>query len=231
MKQYMRWLGQELRSLNTVGIVMLSFIVGVQMTLFLSGEINKLSVITLLATIVGSACTVYMMIGKPINGLLGMISALGFIYVNWNAGHYASVLEQLIFIALIDLPLLLTWKTWGHRIENGVRSLTETGWLVTIGFMFSAWIPMIFVYKGLGDTNPFWDSLSLVIMATASIYVYAGFGDSYSFWLMADVVNIALWLTALNDGYSASSLPMLLTMLFYLITALYGRFFSVWSRS
>lgn len=35
---------------------------------------------------------------------------------------------------------------------------------------------------------------------------------------------------ALSAGYSASSLPMLLTMAFYLMTALYGRFVSVWSK-
>jgi nicotinamide mononucleotide transporter len=69
----------------------------------------------------------------------------------------------------------------------------------------------------------------LIIGATASIYVFMGYGDSYTLWLLSDFVNICLWISALFAGYSASSLPMLLTMAFYLVTALYGRFWSIWS--
>lgn len=230
MKNYMKWLGQEIKSLNAVGASMLAFIVGVQLALFLVNPITPLAVVTLLATFVGSACTVYMMIGKPINGLLGLISAIGFIYINWTAGHYASVLDQLVFIAMIDLPLIITWKNWGHRIENGVKHLSVSGWLLTILVMVAAWYPVMAIYTSLGDTNPMWDSLTLIIGATASLYVFLGYGDSYTLWLASDFVNIALWFTALSAGYSASSLPMLLTMAFYLMTALYGRFVSVWSK-
>lgn len=230
MKNYVKWLGTEIKSLNTAGAVMLAFMVGVQLALFMVAPITGLSIITLVATLVGSACTVYMMIGKPINGLLGLISALGFIYVNWKAGHYASVLDQLVFVTLIDIPLIITWKNWGHRIENGVKRLSLEGWAMTISLMLPAWLVTFIIYNNLGDMNPVWDSLVLVIGATASYYVFKGYGDSYSLWLASDVVNIVLWFTALSAGYSASSLPMLLTMAFYLMTALYGRFVSVWSK-
>lgn len=225
---YLKWLGTELRSINTAGGIMLAFIIGVQLAFYLSTPITGLSTITLVATLVGSACTVYMMIGKPINGLLGLISAIGFIYINWTAGHYASVLDQLVFIALIDLPLIFTWKTWGHKIENGVKFLSKTGWILTLVFILIAWYPMMRAYTALGDSNPLWDSIVLIIGATASLYVFKGYGDSYTLWLLSDFVNIALWVSALFAGYSASSLPMLLTMSFYLATALYGRFWSIW---
>ena len=225
---YLKWLGSELKSLNAAGAVMLSFIVGVQSAFFLSAPITGLSVITLLATLVGSACTVYMAIGKPINGLLGLISAIGYIYINWQAGHYASVLDQFVFIALIDLPLILTWKTWGHKVENGVKFLSKRGWVLTLAGMLILWYPVMLIYSQLGDTNPLWDAIVLIIGATASFYVFKGYGDSYSLWLLSDGVNIMLWLSAAIVGYSASSLPMLLTMAFYLATAIYGRFFSIW---
>lgn len=225
---YLKWLGTELKSINAAGGVMLAFIVGVQLAFYLSAPITGLSTITLVATLVGSACTVYMMLGKPINGLLGLISALGYIYINWTAGHYASVLDQLVFVALIDLPLIFTWKTWGHKVENGVKFLSMTGWVLTLTFILAAWYPMMRVYEALGDSNPLWDSIVLIIGAMASLYVFKGYGDSYTLWLLSDFVNIALWVSALFAGYSASSLPMLLTMSFYLATAIYGRFFSIW---
>ena len=229
-KDYFKWLIEEIKSINVAGGVMLSFIIGVQLAFYLSSPITLLSTITLIATLVGSACTVYMMIGKPINGLLGLISAIGFIYINWSAGHYASVLDQLVFILLIDLPLILTWRNWGDRVKNGVKFLTNRGWFTTFTTMAILWAPMAWVYTQLGDTNPIWDAIVLIIGATASLLVFKGYGDSYSLWLLSDAVTIILWFTAFMDGYSASALPMLLTMLFYLMTALYGRFFAVWSK-
>ena len=229
-KDYFKWLIEEIKSINVAGGVMLSFIIGVQLAFYLSSPITLLSTITLIATLVGSACTVYMMIGKPINGLLGLISAIGFIYINWSAGHYASVLDQLVFILLIDLPLILTWRNWGDRVKNGVKFLTNRGWFTTFATMAILWAPMAWVYTQLNDTNPIWDAIVLIIGATASLLVFKGYGDSYSLWLMSDAVTIILWFTAFMDGYSASALPMLLTMLFYLMTALYGRFFAVWSK-
>lgn len=229
-KDYFKWLIEEIKSINVAGGVMLSFIIGVQLAFYLSSPITLLSTITLIATLVGSACTVYMMIGKPINGLLGLISAIGFIYINWSAGHYASVLDQLVFILLIDLPLILTWRNWGDRVKNGVKFLTNRGWFTTFATMAILWAPMAWVYTQLNDTNPIWDAIVLIIGATASLLVFKGYGDSYSLWLLSDAVTIILWFTAFMDGYSASALPMLLTMLFYLMTALYGRFFAVWSK-
>ena len=228
--QYIKWLRDEIKSINTAGFVMLAFMIGVQLALLLSSDISTKTLITFVATIIGSACTVYMMIGRPINGLLGLISAIGFIYIHYTAGHYASVLDQLVFVALIDVPLLIKWRTWGHRVEGGVKFLTRRGWLLTIVGMLAAWAVATYAYTQLGDTNPLWDSLSLTIGAIASIYVFKGYGDSYTLWLLSDFANIALWATALAANYSSSALPMLLTMSFYLATALYGRFVSVWSK-
>nr|DAJ72859.1 MAG TPA: nicotinamide mononucleotide transporter PnuC [Caudoviricetes sp.] len=230
LMQYFKWLREEIKSINTAGGVMLAFMLGVQLAFLLTGELNTMALVTFAATMVGSACTVYMMIGKPINGLLGLVSAIGFIYINWSVGHYASVLDQLVFVLLIDLPLLIKWRTWEHRVEGGVKFLSRRGWLLTIAGMLVVWAVATYAYTQLGDTNPLWDSLSLTIGAIASIYVFKGYGDSYTLWLLSDFANIALWATALAANYSSSALPMLLTMSFYLATALYGRFVSVWSK-
>lgn len=228
---YFKWLRDEIKSINTAGGVMLAFMLGVQLALLLSDDITTKALITFVATIVGSACTVYMMVGKPINGLLGLISAIGFIYIHYTAGHYASVLDQLVFILLIDLPLILTWRNWGDRVKNGVKFLTNRGWFTTFATMAIIWAPMAWVYTQLNDTNPIWDAIVLIIGAAASLLVFKGYGDSYTLWLLSDFANIALWATALAANYSSSALPMLLTMSFYLATAIYGRFVSVWSKS
>ena len=79
------------------------------------------------------------------------------------------------------------------------------GWILTISSMLVLWWPITVIYTKLGDTNPLWDAITLIIGAAASILVVRGYGDSYSLWLLSDVVMIILWATALMDGYSASS--------------------------
>lgn len=231
MKNYLIWLREEFKAINVAGSIMLAFIVGVQLAFFLTAPITSLSVITLFSTLLGSACTVYMMIGRPINGLLGLFSAFGFIYINWTAGHYASVIDQLVFVSLIDIPLIFTWKSWGHRIENGAKFLSKKSWILTSLLMLALWWPAMQLYVKLGDSNPLWDSITLIIGAIASILVFKGYGDSYSLWLLSDFVTIMLWATAFIHGYSASALPMLLTISFYLVTTLYGKYFSVWRKT
>src|SRR5699024_2249075 len=110
------------------------------------------------------------------------------------------------------------------------KFLRLRGWVLTIICMLLLWWPVFWIYTQLGDTNPDWDALVLIIGGTASLYVFVGYGDSYTLRLLSDAVNILLWVTALFAGYSANSLPMLLTMSFYLATALYGRFWSIWSK-
>ncbi|MCI2189931.1 MAG: nicotinamide riboside transporter PnuC, partial [Lactococcus lactis] len=53
MKNYLKWLKDELKSINTAGSIMLSFIIGVQLAFFLTSTITVLSVITLIATLMG----------------------------------------------------------------------------------------------------------------------------------------------------------------------------------
>ena len=63
---YIKWLRDEIKSINTAGAVMLAFMVGVQLALLLSDDITTKALITFVATIIGSACTVYMMIGLSV---------------------------------------------------------------------------------------------------------------------------------------------------------------------
>ena len=223
MTNYIKWVGHQLKTQGHAGWMIWLFGLGFQLGLFLKGQITADTTVALVATIVGLLCTTTMMSGKPVNGLLGLISAAGFIYINWNAGHYASVLDQLVFVALIDLPLILTYNKWGDKVKDGVKKLTPKGWLITIVAMLIAWIPVTMLYGHLHDTQPLIDSAVLIIGATASIYVFRGYGDSYSLWMASNIINIVLWVVALKNGFSPASLAMLVSMIMYMFTAVYGR--------
>ncbi|KGO31724.1 hypothetical protein Q757_05455 [Oenococcus alcoholitolerans] len=204
---------------------------GFQLALFLQGHINLLAFITLLATLAGLLCTCAMMIGRPINGLFGLISAVGFIYVNYSAGHFASVLDQFVFVALIDIPLMISWRSWGQNFKSKVRTLSTQGFVITVVSILIAWGVLYELYVLLKDTNPVWDSLVLAIGATASLLCTLHFSNTYTLWLAEDVVNVILWFTANMAGYTQAALPMLVSTILYTATAVYGKFFSVWAKA
>lgn len=228
---YLAWIKSEFAQAkgNVAVWGIWAFGLGFQLALFLMGDINALSITTLAATMIGLLTTVFMMIKAPINGLFGLISAFGFIAVNWSAGHYASVLDQVVFILLIDLPLLLRWRTWHVEAGKVTKFLSVKGWAITIVAMLIAWYPTMLVLQKLHGNSPFWDAIVLIIGATASIYVFRGYGDSYYLWTASNIVNIALWVSALQDGYSQASLPMLVSMIMYMTTAIFGATHN-WSR-
>ena len=224
MFNYIKWVGSQLKGQGVAGWVIWLFGLAFQLGLMLGqGNVTLTSLIALLATVIGLLCTTTMMSGKPVNGLLGLISAIGFIYINWTSGHYASVLDQLVFVALIDIPLIFMYKKWEDEVKNGVKLLTPRGWVVTVLAMLIVWLPMTWVYTQLGDTQPLVDSAVLIVGATASLYVFFGYADSYSLWLVGDVINLVLWFTALQNGLSTASMAMLVSTLMYTFTAIYGR--------
>ncbi|WP_230678584.1 nicotinamide riboside transporter PnuC [Lacticaseibacillus zhaodongensis] len=226
---YWQWIKSELSGWDATPWSIFWFGVSFQLALFLMNKINLVTTITFAATLFGLLCVCAMMVGKSVNGLLGFISAIGFIFVNWNAGHYASVLDQTVFVACIDLPLMFKWRTWGEDFDAKLRHLDRRGWALVLGVIAVAWFVMFHIYSMLGDTNPLWDSLVLSIGATASVMVVMHYNDTYTLWLAEDAVNVLLWFTALKGGYSQSSLPMLVVTLTYFVTAIYGKFYSPWS--
>lgn len=229
---YFQWLWYEIKQgTNKPALAILFFGIGFQLALMLSHPITWVAVVTFIATIVGLLCTTLMMNGSPANGFMGAVSVVGFCIVNAVAGHWFSIVDQLIFFAAIDLPLIITWKTWGADFKKKVRTLNAKGWLVTGIGILVAWLVLYFVGIALHDTAPLTDSLVLAIGAVASLLCFLKFNNTYTLWLLEDVVNVLLWIsTAIHLGVTGSTIAMLVSTLMYLATAIYGKFFSVWKK-
>ena len=151
---YFQWLWYEIKQrTNKISLSILFFGIGFQIALVLSHPITWVSVVALISTIVGLFCTTLMMNGSPANGFMGAVSVIGFCIVNGVAGHWFSILDQLIFFCAIDLPLILTWKTWRANFDKKVRSLNVKGWVVAIITILGAWFVLFHVGIWLKDTT------------------------------------------------------------------------------
>ena len=230
---YLQWLKEELTGWDRFPWALFGFGVGFQLAILLLNPINWIAVVSFIGIFFGMWCTVAMGAGgydsegnrvssHAINGLLGSISVIAYVIINVSAGHYWSVLDQLVFLFLIDLPLLTNWRTWSGK-STEIKGLTKMGWLYVIVAILAAWFVLYYVGIYLHDTNPLWDALALAIGGTASWLCFRQYSTTYTLWLISDFVNVLLWFTALKDGYSQAALPMLAMTLFYTATAIVGK--------
>ena len=230
---YLQWLKEELSGWDRLPWGLFGVGVGFQLAILLLNPINWISIVSFVGIFFGMWCTVAMGAGgynskgervssHAINGLLGAISVAAYVIINLSAGHYWSVLDQMVFLFLIDLPLLINWRTWNGK-STEIKGLTKTGWLYVVIAIVLAWIVLYFLGVALKDTNPVWDALTLAIGGTASWLCFRQYSTTYTLWLLSDFVNIVLWFTALKDGYSQAALPMLAMTGFYFATAVIGK--------
>lgn len=238
---YLEWLNDEFTGWNRFAWALFGFGAALQIQTFITNPISWQTTVTMIASIIGFLCTVAMatdridaitgerIISCSVNGLLGLVAAFGFITVNAVARHWWSILDQCIFIALIDLPILRHWRTWNTG-DNGTtaKKLTKKGIVGTIIALIIGWIVLYFAGILLKDSNPLWDAAVLSLGATASWLCYKRYASTFILWLIEDILNIILWYTSLHQGITQASLPMLLTSILYLVSAIFGRY--VWHK-
>lgn len=226
---WFQWLKFELKEVfnSRAALGIWLFGVGFQLATLLANPINWVSVMTFGATVLGLLCTVAMMTGNSINGLLGALSVLGFCIVNSAAGHWWSILDQLVFLFLIDLPLMVKWKTWGADFEKKARTLNSKGWFTAIVGIILFWTLLYPLGVALHDTAPLIDAGVLAIGAVASILCALHYNNTYTLWMISNLINVVLWIqTAMTQGVNGTTVAMLVSTLMYMSTAIYGRFIS-----
>ena len=232
---YFQWIWSELQGWDRVPWLLFGLGAGFQLAVLVLKPINWITVISFIACFFGMWCTVAMGAGgvndrgervssHAINGLFGTISVVGYIIVNLQAGHWWSILDQLIFFFLIDLELMLTWRTWGRGKQNVIKKLSNKNKVLSVVAILILWGILYEVGLLLHDTSPVFDSLELAIGATASFLCFRRYTETYSYWLLSDIINIALWTHTLQQGISSASLSMLAMTVFYLATAIMGKF-------
>lgn len=237
---YLQWIASELKGWDTFPWALFTFGVGFELALLLINPFTWQGFISFIGIFFGMWCTVAMssggydlkgnrVVSHSINGLLGAISVIAYIIVNAFAGHWFSIVDQLIFFFLIDVELMVAWRTWGRGDNKKVNTLSNKGWIYAVVAIIVGWAILYPLGIYLQDTNPIWDSLTLAIGGTASWLCFRRYTQTYTLWLLSDIVNIILWFTTLTSGFApATALPMLVMTLFYFATAIYGRI--VWRQ-
>lgn len=162
------------------------------------GQFNTVTIATLFAGVLGFTCTLSITNAKPLNGVLGLVSALIYIFVAIQAKNFNDVLLQTVYIITLDLPVLLM-PSWAKDVDKKVRFLHEKGkglrnWTLTI--LFFVVVLAVLYYS---DTHwfisprPWVDSIAATIGITGSLLTTLRFSESYLMWTIQGIMSVILW--------------------------------------
>ena len=132
------WYVSQMKGWSTKSYMLLLAGLGIIFGMTIAGPLNSITILTLLAGMLGYTCTLSITNAKPLNGVLGLTSAIIYIIVAIHAKNFNDVLLQTVYILTLDLPVLLM-PSWAKDVDKKVRFLHEKGhglrnWLLTILF-------------------------------------------------------------------------------------------------
>lgn len=239
---YLEWIKDELTGWEPFAWGLYGFGMGLNTMSFVTAPITWLSTIAFIAIGFGFLCTISMaakgwkkfqsqdgvfreklVVGRSINGLAGAVSVVGYIIVNIYAGHWWSVLDQLIFFFAIDLGLIINWRTWGRGKNSIVKTPTVKNWILIVLTILISWAVLYPVGVYLNDSQPLIDALVLAIGGVASVLYVKRYSGTYVLWIASNLINVVLWFGALDKGITPVALSMLVMTALYMVSSIYGK--------
>lgn len=229
-ESYFKWLAHQLKGWPKQSYYLFWFALGLQVMTLLNNPITPVTVITFIGTILGVLCILSIGAVKSVNGWLGIISAICFIYAGWTAKNYLSIFEQVAYILTLDLPVLLSVKTWNDDTVNHLRKFGKKEWVIAIlatlaVYSVSGWAIGAFT----PDPRPWIDALSFSVSLTAGVMCFMRYNNQYFWWLFSGVFQLILWGITFKQG--DATLAMAANSSIYVINDLLVFRYSPWFKN
>lgn len=192
-----------------------------------SNPITTVAVITFIGTTLGVTCILSISAAKSVNGWLGLLSAACFIYAGWSAKNYLAIFEQVAYIITLDLPILLSVKSWNNDTVNHLRKFGTKQWLIAIigtivVYGISGWAIGTFT----NDPRPWIDALSFAVSLTAGIMCFMRYNNQFIWWTFSSIFQIVLWSITFSQG--DATLAMAINSSVYIINDILAFTVSPW---
>ncbi|WEV36198.1 nicotinamide riboside transporter PnuC [Lactobacillus sp. ESL0677] len=209
-----KWYVEQMRGWSFKTYLLLMLGIGVIIGTTISSPINTISLVTMIAAIMGFTCTLAITNAKPLNGILGLLSALIYIVVAINARNYADVVLQASYIFLLDLPVLLL-PAWAKDAEKHIHGLNASKWLLTLIFFAVVTGALYFMdTKIFISPRPWIDAFAGSIGITGSLLCTLRFREQYYFWTIQGIMSIILWGVTAFQG--DANLTLFITYILYM---------------
>lgn len=221
------WFKQQVTGWHTANYCLFWFAFGAQLMIYVSKPITFLSTVTFIGIILGTLCIVSINAAKAVNGLLGLLSGLCKIYVGFCAHNYLVIFEKLAYILTLDLPVILSIKSWNDKTVHNLKKFKRKHWVISILSVFIVWGLSAFLIDRLtNDPRPIIDGLSFAVSVTGGVICFLRYNNQYFWWTFSSIFHIILWAITYVQG--DASIAMLISSLVYLINDITAFLISPW---
>ena len=229
-RNYFQWLKHQLQGWGVANYAVFFTALGSQLMALFQSSFTLISIVTFIGTMLGVACVVSINAVKPINGVLGILSALALIYVGYSAKNYLSIAEQIAYVATLDLPILIGGRyKWNDNTVNEIRTFGVKQWIESLTFTALMFVGSSFLIQYYtAEPRPFIDGLSFSICLTAGIICWRKYNNQYFWWLASGLVQVALWLVTYLQG--GASLAMFVSCSIYVVNDIVAFVASPWFK-
>ncbi|MDN6002752.1 MAG: nicotinamide riboside transporter PnuC [Enterococcus sp.] len=226
MLNYLKFLLHQLKGWPQQNYYLFFFSLGCQVMTLVNQPINLLTVITFIGTTLGVLCILSINAAKSVNGVLGIISAICFIYVGYSAKNYLSIGEQIAYMITLDIPVLLS-KEWNHNMASKIRKFTGKTWvLAIISTILMYFVSGYLIQRFTDDPRPWIDAIAFSISLSAGIISFLRYNNQYYWWLASGLAQMVLWYISFRHG--SASLAMFVNSSVYLINDVLAFTVSPW---
>lgn len=223
----LKWFKQQVTGWHTANYCLFWFAVGSQLMIYVTGQIDFLSTVTFIGTIVGTLCIVSINAAKSVNGILGIISALCKIYVGYRAQNYLVMFEELAYIITLDLPVIFSVKSWNSDTVNHLKKFTKKNWVISLVSVFVVWgVSSYLIGTFTNDPRPVIDGLSFAVSVTGGVICFLRYNNQYFWWTFSSIFQIVLW--AITYAQGSATIAMLVSSSVYLINDIIAFTVSPW---
>ena len=160
----------------------------------IANPITGMAIWTLAAALLGFTTTLAITNARPINGILGLVSALVYIGLALDAGNPADAVLQFVYIILLDLPVILM-PSWSENVATRVRKLkvkergekmtfAKTRTFFVLVFIISYIALYFFDVYVTHSPRPMIDAGAAAIGITGAVLTTLRFSEAYYMWFL-----------------------------------------------
>lgn len=180
------------------------------------------SVLAIFSSLTGIISVVLCAKGKIENYAFGLINAITYAYICYQANIFGETMYNILMIPMIIIGII-SWKKnmEDDNSEVKARNLTPVGWIILIIGSIAAVAVYSFILNLIGGEFALVDATSTTFSVIATILMLARYSEQWVMWIVVNVVSVILWALAFASG-EGSGITYLVMWIAYLFNSVYG---------
>lgn len=194
-----------------------------------TSAITVYSVLSLIGALFGFLSVVLIVNKNRSAGYIGMVSAIIYMFVSWSLGNYSDTLLNLLFIAFLNLPLILN-KQYSDKVSpKSIKDNPKTEIILLACFIIIYITLFTIEVQVFHAPRPIFSVLAATLGIVASIATsFFVLKESFIIWGAQNIFQTILWGITLYQTGSGVALLMMATYIMYTINASTAFFNGKW---